>query len=96
MLNVNPSGKATLKIIQTYTPTSASDDDEVEEFYHQLDKMLAVKSIYTVMMGDFNAKACSGRSRRRDEPGYLQLLSITMRLTISWSTSGASCRTSPS
>ncbi|XP_029636883.2 craniofacial development protein 2-like [Octopus sinensis] len=61
VLNVNLSGKATLKIVQTYAPTSTSDDDEVEEFYRQLDKGLAMKSTYTVVMGDFNAKVGHGR-----------------------------------
>ncbi|XP_029652865.1 craniofacial development protein 2-like [Octopus sinensis] len=61
VLNVNLSEKATLKIVQTYAPTSASDDDEVEEFYRQLDKGLAVKSTYTVVMGDFIAKVGHGR-----------------------------------
>uniref|UniRef100_A0A8C9U0V1 Endonuclease/exonuclease/phosphatase domain-containing protein n=1 Tax=Scleropages formosus TaxID=113540 RepID=A0A8C9U0V1_SCLFO len=65
VLNVNLSGKATLKIIQTYAPTSASDDDEVEEFYRQLDMMLARKSTYTVVMGDFNAKVGKGRQGER-------------------------------
>lgn len=60
VLNVNLSGKATLKIVQTYAQTSASDDNEGEEFYCQLDKMVAVKSTYTVIMGDFNAKVGQG------------------------------------
>ncbi|XP_029107767.1 uncharacterized protein LOC108930132, partial [Scleropages formosus] len=70
VLNVNLSGKATLKIIQTYAPTSASDDDEVEEFYRQLDMMLARKSTYTVVMGDFNAKVGKGRQGERGDANY--------------------------
>ncbi|XP_029641349.1 uncharacterized protein LOC115216288 [Octopus sinensis] len=72
VLNVNLSGKATLKIVQTYAPTRASDDDEVEEFYRQLDKGLAMKSTYTVVMGDFKAKRSSsgeGEGRHRREEG---------------------------
>ncbi|VDK45141.1 unnamed protein product [Anisakis simplex] len=56
VLNVQVSGKATLKIIQAYAPTNSVDDDEVEEFYQELETALTKKSTYTIVMGDFNAK----------------------------------------
>ena len=40
----------TIKIVQVYAPTSASDDDEVEEFYHDLESTLTINSTYTVVM----------------------------------------------
>ncbi|KHN77273.1 Craniofacial development protein 2, partial [Toxocara canis] len=55
VLNVQISGKAILKIIRTYAPTSTSDDDEIEEFYRELEAALAQKSTCTIVMGDFNA-----------------------------------------
>ncbi|KHN72663.1 hypothetical protein Tcan_01301, partial [Toxocara canis] len=39
-LNIQISGKATLKIIQTNAPTSTNDDDEIEEFYRELEAVL--------------------------------------------------------
>ena len=51
----------TIKIVQVYAPTSASDDDEVEEFYQDLESTLTIISTYTVVMGDFNAKLGRGR-----------------------------------
>ncbi|KAG6932570.1 craniofacial development protein 2, partial [Chelydra serpentina] len=54
--------KATLKVIQAYAPTSASEGEEVEEFYRELERALAQKSTYTVTMGDFNAKVGRGKA----------------------------------
>ena len=53
--------KKTIKIIQVYAPTSASDDEEVEDFYRELDEAEQERSTYTVIMGDFNAKLGRGR-----------------------------------
>ena len=53
--------RKTLKIIQVYAPTSASSDDEVEEFYNELQQAENAKSTYTVIIGDFNAKVGRGR-----------------------------------
>ncbi|VDP06693.1 unnamed protein product [Soboliphyme baturini] len=50
----------TLRIVQVYAPTTASDDDEVEEFYAELESTLTIKSIYTRVMGDINAKLGQG------------------------------------
>ena len=46
----------TIKFIEVYAPTSASEDREIEEFYQCLDRALTTRSTYTVLMGDFNAK----------------------------------------
>ena len=54
----------TIKIVQVYAPTSPSDDDEVEEFYHDLESTPNTNSTHTVVMGDFNAKLGRGRKPR--------------------------------
>ena len=53
--------KKAIKIVQIYAPTSAAEDWEVEEFYQELDQVLKVRSTYTVVTGDCNAKV--GRKR---------------------------------
>lgn len=46
-----------LKIIQAYAPTTTHSDEEVEEFYGDLETALhTTPTYYTVIMGDFNAK----------------------------------------
>ena len=47
-----------MNIIQVYAPTTDKEDDEVEEFYAELDDIFkSIKnSDITVVMGDFNAK----------------------------------------
>ena len=56
MWNVQLSENATLKIIQTYTHTNAGENDEMKEFYQELEEPLAQKSKYTITMSDFNTK----------------------------------------
>ena len=51
------NAKYNVKIIQVYAPTSSHGDEEIEEFYEDINSMLdAAKTHYTVVMGDFNAK----------------------------------------
>ena len=45
-----------LKIVQVYAPTTSHGDEEVENFYNDLDKILEKPCYYTILMGDFNAK----------------------------------------
>ncbi|MFH4984691.1 hypothetical protein AB6A40_011400 [Gnathostoma spinigerum] len=59
LLRLNAS--VTMKIVQTYAPTSTSDDDEVEDFYNELDNIMEKKSTHTIVMGDFNAKIGRGK-----------------------------------
>ena len=51
-----------ISIIQTYAPTSTHTDEEVEEHYEEIDKMLKeVKSTDVLLViGDFNAKIGEG------------------------------------
>lgn len=46
-----------LDIIQVYFPTSSHSDDEIEEFYQDLQELLdSSKSHYKMVIGDFNAR----------------------------------------
>ena len=51
-----------IAIIQTYSPTTSHTDEEIEEHYEEIDKMLKeVKSTdVLIIMGDFNAKIGKG------------------------------------
>ena len=46
----------TLHIIQAYTPTSAAEDEEVEQLYEELEEAMNTHCTYLIVMGDFNAK----------------------------------------
>jgi endonuclease/exonuclease/phosphatase family metal-dependent hydrolase len=46
-----------VKIVQVYAPTTAYEDEEVEELYDELADIMDNKTThYTIVMGDFNAK----------------------------------------
>ena len=44
------------KIVQVYTPTTSHSDEETDNFYNTIDKILEKQTHYTIVMGDFNAK----------------------------------------
>ena len=48
--------KYQLKIVQVYAPTTSHSDDETDNFYNTIDKILEKQTHYTIVMGDFNAK----------------------------------------
>ena len=54
-----------ITIIQTYLPTSSHSDEEVEEHYEELERMLKeVKSTdVLIIIGDFNAKVGKGATQ---------------------------------
>ena len=54
-----------INIIQVYVPTSASTEEELEEFYKELDKCIKECKDHEVNigMGDFNAKVGKGRHK---------------------------------
>ena len=60
-LNANPFN---ITIIQVYAPTSDHSDEEIDEFYEQLDsaKRQAGSQDVIMVMGDLNAKVGSGSS----------------------------------
>ena len=45
-----------LKIVQVYAPTTSHSDEETDNFYNTIDKIMEKQTNYTVVMGDFNAK----------------------------------------
>ena len=45
-----------LKIVQVYAPTTSHSDEETDNFYNTIDKVLENQTHYTIVMGDFNAK----------------------------------------
>ena len=45
-----------LKIVQVYAPTTSHLDEETDNFYITIDKILEKQTHYTIVMGDFNAK----------------------------------------
>ena len=44
-----------LKIVQVYAPTTSHSDEETDNFYNTIDKILEKQTHYTIVMGDFNA-----------------------------------------
>ncbi|MFH4978816.1 hypothetical protein AB6A40_005525 [Gnathostoma spinigerum] len=67
VLYLHVGEKAKLKIIQAHVSTAASDEDEVDEFYQELERVMAEKATYTIAMGDFNTKV----GRRRDDEHFV-------------------------
>ena len=45
-----------LKIVQVYATTTSHSDEETDNFYNTIDKILEKQTHYTIVMGDFNAK----------------------------------------
>ena len=46
-----------LKIVQVYAPTTYHSDEETDNFYNTIDKILEKQTYYIIIvMGDFNAK----------------------------------------
>ena len=51
------NAKYSIKIIQLYAPTTDHEDEEVEELYEEVSKILReVKTQFTVFKGDFNSR----------------------------------------
>ena len=56
-LKLKLSSMYELAVIQIYAPTTDHTDDEVEEFYDDVSSVIdKVKTHYTIVMGDFNAR----------------------------------------
>ncbi len=57
MIVIKLSHRYMLKVIQVYAPTSAHDDDEIEDMYEEINHLMDYsKTHYTMVIGDFNAK----------------------------------------
>ena len=84
-----------ITIVQVYAPTSAAEEKEKEEFYHQLDQVLTTISSkdITMVMGDFNAKVGKGLEdgivgphglgKRNEEGDRLVQFCISKKLLVS-------------
>ena len=60
-VTIRISKRYKIRIIQVYAPTSVSSQEELEEFYDDLQtEMRHKKTHYNVIMGDFNAKVGKG------------------------------------
>ncbi|XP_060517971.1 uncharacterized protein LOC132696860 [Cylas formicarius] len=56
-IDLRVNKRYTCKIIQVYAPTTEHEDEEVEEFYEEINQVLNNNTAhYVLMMGDFNAK----------------------------------------
>lgn len=56
LLVLKISKNITLKVIACYFPTSKAKDEEVEDVYKAIECILEIKSTFTLICGDFNAK----------------------------------------
>ena len=45
-----------LKIVQVYATTTSHSEEDTDNFYNTIDKILEKQTHYTIVMGDFNAK----------------------------------------
>ncbi|KAL1446028.1 hypothetical protein WDU94_012330 [Cyamophila willieti] len=54
-----------LKIIGCYAPTSLASDEDMENFYNDLECTLRIKTTYTIVCGDLNAKIGVGQSNEK-------------------------------
>ena len=54
--STSPTHNRQLKIVQVYAPTTSHSDEETDNFYNTIDKILEKQTHYTIVMGDFNAK----------------------------------------
>ena len=45
-----------LKIVQVYAPTTSHSDEEIDNFYNTIDKILKKQTHCTIVMGDVSAK----------------------------------------
>ena len=60
-ISLRRSSRSGIRYIQVYAPTSVSSQEELEEFYDDLQtEMRHKKTHYNVIMGDFNAKVGKG------------------------------------
>ena len=57
MIVVRLNSKYSVKVIQVYAPTSAYEDEVVEQMYEEINQLMdETPTHYTMVMGDFNAK----------------------------------------
>ena len=63
-LTLRLNSKLRMKVIQAYAPTSAAEEEEIDQFYDDINRALTDSACrHTFLIGDFNAKV----SKRMDE-----------------------------
>ena len=56
-MEINLQGKDSVTVINAYAPTSSAEDEKVEQFYDDIERVMAESdSKYKIITGDFNAK----------------------------------------
>ena len=55
-LVVRVTDRYQLKIVQVYAPTTSHSDEETDNFYNTIDKILEKQTHYTIAMGDLMRK----------------------------------------
>ena len=58
-----------LKIVQIYAPTTSHSDEETDNFYNTIDKILENQTHYTIVMGDKNTNKYTRKGDRILRPG---------------------------
>jgi hypothetical protein len=66
MIVIKLSKRYSLKVIQVYAPSTSHDDEEVEEFYENVNTLMdCTRTHFTMIIGDFNAKI--GKQKHHEE-----------------------------
>ena len=79
-----------LKIVQVYAPTTSHSDEDTENFYNTIDKILEKQTHYTIIvMGDFNAKVGGHTNTSERATGCFGLVQRNERgyTLVEWATS---------
>ncbi|KAK6742879.1 hypothetical protein RB195_010255 [Necator americanus] len=56
ILRLRPLRQKSISIINCYSPTSATDESELDAFYEELEEVVRNEKSYKFVVGDFNAK----------------------------------------
>ncbi|KAK6026459.1 hypothetical protein OSTOST_07586 [Ostertagia ostertagi] len=70
---IQETRKVKADVIGVYAPTSQHDDEEVEQFYEEINEALRIPSTYTIVQGDMNAsvgKKTENDGREMGKFGY--------------------------
>ena len=78
-----------IKIVQVYAPTTSHSDEETDNFYNTIDKILEKQTHYTIVMEDFNAKVGGQTNTSERATGYVGLVRRNERgdTLVEWATS---------
>ena len=61
-LTIKINTKYYLQVVQVHAPTSTHEDEEVEEYYEEVSKIMGEnKSYYKIVIGNFNTKVAGNQ-----------------------------------